>query len=90
MATKLSNERYVHYHGNISEQVTKVTQTKTNYDQFQTQYAVATHMPVMLTRVTSHNITYFVLYFMEIFLNICMHLSLGSLLKQGQPWTKHG
>ena len=28
MATKLSNETYVHYHGNISEQVKKVTQPK--------------------------------------------------------------
>ena len=34
MATKLSNETYDHYHGNISEQGTKVTQTKTNYDKF--------------------------------------------------------
>ena len=34
MAAKLSYETYVHYHGNISEQDTKVTQPKTNYDQF--------------------------------------------------------
>ena len=34
MAAKLSNEKYVHYHSNMSEHITKVTQTKTNYDQF--------------------------------------------------------
>ena len=34
MAAKLSNDTYVYYYGNILEQVTKVTQTKTNYDQF--------------------------------------------------------
>ena len=34
MAAKLYNETYVHYHGNITEQVKKVTQTKRNYDQF--------------------------------------------------------
>ena len=34
MAAKLSNEKYVHDHVNISEQFTKVAQTKENYDQF--------------------------------------------------------
>ena len=34
LVTKLLNETYVHYHGNISEQVTKLTQTKTKYYQF--------------------------------------------------------
>ena len=48
MAAKLSNETYVHYHGNISEQVTKVTQTKTNYDQFYTLYATRLLQPICL------------------------------------------
>ena len=39
MAAKLSNETCVHYHVTISEQVKKETQTKTNYDQFYTQYS---------------------------------------------------
>ena len=46
MAAKLSNKTKVCYHGNISEQVTKVTQTKINYDQFQTQYASRLLQPI--------------------------------------------
>ena len=51
LTAKLSNEKY--YHGNILEQVTKVTQTKTKYDQFKTQYASRLLQPICYTNTIS-------------------------------------
>ena len=75
MAAKLSNETYVHYHGTISEQVKKETQTKTNYDQSWTQYVFRLLQPM---------------YDSNLGLNMESHKNALKLLRRGMfglPWS---